>query len=106
METKTLEKQLLEKQLDKKLENDLKELKEKLRKENIEEYARVCHRVIKKVSLTQCKFYTSKIERLLLKEKHLEVLKTKINNDLKQLKEEIGFENSWLEKIENIKMHD
>ena len=86
--------------LEKQLENDLKELKEYLRKENIEEWARMCHRVIKKATLTQYEFYTSKIERLLLKEKHLEVLKKKTNHDLKQLKKEISFENSWLKNKE------
>ena len=93
----------LEKQLDEQLENDLKELKEKLRKENIEEWARVCHRVIKNATLTQYEFYTSKIERLLLKEKDLEVLKTKTNHDLKKLKKQISFEKSWLKKVEKHK---
>lgn len=86
--------------LEKQLENDLKELKEYLRKENIEEWARMCHSMIKKATLTQYEFYTSKIERLLLKEKHLEVLKKKTNHDLKQLKKEISFENSWLKNKE------
>ena len=86
--------------LEEQLKNALKELKEHLREKNIEEWARVCHRVIKKATLTQYEFYTSKIERLLFKEKHLEVLKTKINNDLKELRKEISFENSWLKNKE------
>ena len=48
---------------------------------------------------TQYKFYASKIERLLLKEKDLEVLKTKTNHDLKKLKKQISFEKSWLKKV-------
>lgn len=89
--------------LEEQLKNDLKELKEHLQEKNIEEWARICHRVIKNATLTQYKFYTNKIERLLLKEKHLEVLNTKINHDLKQLKQEISFENSWLKKVEKHK---
>ena len=48
---------------------------------------------------TQYEFYASKIERLLLKEKDLEVLKTKTNHDLKKLKKQISFEKSWLKKV-------
>lgn len=88
------------KTLDEQLKNDLKELKEHVREKSIEEWARVLHNMIKHATLTQYEFYTSKIERLLLKEKHLEELKKKTNHDLKILKKEISFENSWLKNKE------